>query len=148
MPFPQAPAGARWILGWWRRLGWLWCSGRSCWWWSWRMTKRSSPAGSSGGRRGGLTDLISLRFFVFSVKIWLVWRRLDLHFKSSFTHAFTVVCETPKSLAICRIGRWGVSSMIIWTFSMNSLVRVFLAMSFRSTTSKRSSDALSCVLKR
>ena len=41
-------------------------------------------------------------------------------------HAFTVVCQTPRSLAICRIGCWGVSSMIAWTFSMNSLVRVFL----------------------
>ena len=82
-----------------------------------------------------LTDLISLRFFVFSVKI-------------SFTYAFTVVCETPKSLAIYRLGRWGVSSMIAWTFSMNSLVPVFLAVSsalgFRSTTSKGSSDASYC----
>ena len=23
MPFPQAPAGARWILGWWRHSGWF-----------------------------------------------------------------------------------------------------------------------------
>ena len=29
----------------------------------------------------------------------------------------------PKSLAISRIGPWGVSSMIAWTFLMNSLVR-------------------------
>ena len=54
----------------------------------------------------------------------------------------------PKSLAICRIGRWGVSSMIAWTFSMNSSVWVFLVVSFHSTTSKGSSDALSCALKR
>ena len=87
-----------------------------------------------GGR--GLTDLISLSFFVFSVKIWLVWRLEDIHFNSSFTHAFTVVCETPKSLAICRIGHWGVSSMIVWTFSMNSLVRVFLEVSIRSPPTK------------
>ena len=52
MPFLQAPAGARKILGGWRRSGWLWCCGRSCWWYSRRMTKRSSPAGSGWGRRG------------------------------------------------------------------------------------------------
>ena len=46
MPFPQAPAGARQILSGWRRSGWLLCCGRSCWWCSRRMTKRSSPAGS------------------------------------------------------------------------------------------------------
>ena len=39
MPFPQAPAGARWILGGWRRSGW-------------RMTKRSSPAGLGQGGGG------------------------------------------------------------------------------------------------
>ena len=50
MPFPQAPAGARRILGGCRRSGWLWCSGRSCWWCSRRMIKRSSPA-SLGRRR-------------------------------------------------------------------------------------------------
>ena len=42
--------------------------------------------------------------------------------------------------------------MIAWTFSMNSLVRVFLSVSsalgFRSTTSRGSSNALSCALKR
>ena len=52
MPFPRAPAGAWRILGGWRWSGWLWCYGRSCWWCSWRMTKRSSPAGSGRGRRG------------------------------------------------------------------------------------------------
>ena len=51
MPFPQAPVGARWILGEWRRSGWLWCCGRSCWWCSRHMTKRSSPAGSGRGSR-------------------------------------------------------------------------------------------------
>ena len=49
MPFPQAPAEARRILGGWRRSGWLWCCERPYWWCSRRMTKRSSPAGS--GRR-------------------------------------------------------------------------------------------------
>ena len=52
MPFPQAPVGARRILGRWRRSGWLWCYGNSCWWCSRRMTKRSSPAGSGRVRRG------------------------------------------------------------------------------------------------
>ena len=47
MTFPQAPAGARRILGW-RRSDWLRCCGRSCSWYSRRMTKRSSPAGSGG----------------------------------------------------------------------------------------------------
>ena len=56
MPFPQAPAGARWRLGGWRRSGWLWCCGRSCWWCSRRMTKRSNPAGSGRGRRGPVRE--------------------------------------------------------------------------------------------
>ena len=52
MPFPQVPAGARRILGGWQRSGWLWCCGRSRWWCSQRMTKRSSPTVSGRGRRG------------------------------------------------------------------------------------------------
>ena len=56
MPFPHAPAGARGILGGWRRSGWLWCCGRSCWWCSRSMTKRSSPAGSGRGRRGPVKE--------------------------------------------------------------------------------------------
>ena len=56
MPFPQTPAGARRILSGWRRSGWLWCCGRSCWWCSRRMTKRSSPAGSGRGRRGPVRE--------------------------------------------------------------------------------------------
>ena len=148
MPFPQAPAGARRIHGGWWRSGWLWCRGRSCWGCSIRMNKRSSPVGSSGGG--------SWRTW----QIWLAWDSLSSQSRSGLSgscrtytssppsHAFTVVCETLKSLAICRIGRWGVSSVIAWTFSMNSLVRVFLAVSFRSTTSKGSSDALSSALKR
>ena len=56
MPFLQAPAGARWILGGWWRSGWLWCCGRSCWWCSRRMTKRRGPAGSGRGRRGPVRE--------------------------------------------------------------------------------------------
>ena len=56
MPFLQALAGARWILGGWQWSGWLWCCGRSCWWCSRRMTKRSSPVGSSRGRRGQVRE--------------------------------------------------------------------------------------------
>ena len=56
MPFPQAPAGARRILSGWRRSGWLWCCGRSCWWCSRRMTKRSSWAGSGWERRGAVKE--------------------------------------------------------------------------------------------
>ena len=37
------------------------------------QTKKSS--GFRSGEEGGLMDLISLRFLVFSVKIWLVWRQ-------------------------------------------------------------------------
>ena len=54
MPFPQAPAEVWRMLGGWRRPGWLWCCGRSCWWWC--MTKRSSPAGSGRGRRGPVRE--------------------------------------------------------------------------------------------
>ena len=43
-------------LGGWWRSGWLWCCGRSCWWCSQRMTKRSSPAGSGWGGRGPLRE--------------------------------------------------------------------------------------------
>ena len=52
MSFPQVPAGARWLLGGWRRSGWRWCYERLCWRCSRRMTKISSPAGSGQGRRG------------------------------------------------------------------------------------------------
>ena len=53
MPFPQAPAGARRILSGLQRSGWLWCCGRSCWWCSRRIIKRSSPAGRRGPVREG-----------------------------------------------------------------------------------------------
>ena len=56
MAFPQVPAGARWILGWWRRSGWLWCCGRSCWWCSRRMTEQSGPAGSGRERRRSVRE--------------------------------------------------------------------------------------------
>ena len=56
MPFPQSPAGARRILGRWQRSDWLWCCGKSCWWCSRRMTKRSSPADSGRGRRGAIRE--------------------------------------------------------------------------------------------
>ena len=56
MPFPQAPAGARRILGGWRRSGWLLSCRRSCWWCSRHMTKRSSPAGSGRGSRVALRE--------------------------------------------------------------------------------------------
>ena len=56
MPFPQAPAGPRRILGEWQQSGRLWCCGRSCWWCSRRMTKWSSPAGSDRRRRGPVRE--------------------------------------------------------------------------------------------
>ena len=56
MPFPQAPVGAQRILSGWQRSGWLWYCGRSCWWYSQCMTKRSSPSGSGRGRRGPVSE--------------------------------------------------------------------------------------------
>ena len=43
-----------WVLGGWQRSTLLWCCGRSCWWCSRCMTKRSCPAGSDQGRRGAV----------------------------------------------------------------------------------------------
>ena len=50
------PAGARRILGGWWWSGWLWCCGRSCWWCSRRMTKRSSPVVSGREMRGAVRE--------------------------------------------------------------------------------------------
>ena len=49
-------AGAGRILYGWRRSGWLWCCGKSCWWCSRRMTKRSRSAGSCRRRRGPVRE--------------------------------------------------------------------------------------------
>ena len=73
MPFPQAPAGARRIFGGWRRSGWLWCCGRSCWWCSRRMTKRSSPAGSGRGRRGVSERRVQSRSTPSEAKPGFLW---------------------------------------------------------------------------
>ena len=81
MPFPQAPAGARRILVGWQRLGWLWCCGRSCWWCSRRMTKRSSPSGSGRGRKGASVGKVQSRSTPSETKLgslWLMGRRRDL----------------------------------------------------------------------
>ena len=40
----------------WRRSGCFWCCGRSCWWCSRRMNKRSSPAGSGWGGEGPVRE--------------------------------------------------------------------------------------------
>ena len=56
MLFLQVPAGARWILGGWRRSGWLWCCKRLCWWCSRRMTKRNSPVDSGREWRGPVRE--------------------------------------------------------------------------------------------
>ena len=73
MPFPQAPAGGRRILSGWRRSGWLWCCGRSYWWCSRRMTKRSSPAGSGQGRRGASERRVQSRSTPFEAKLGSLW---------------------------------------------------------------------------
>ena len=76
MPFPQALAGARRILGGWRRSGWLWCCGRSCWWCSRLMTKRSSPTGSV------VALLLKPRLGLFGL---VGWRRVLLPHPESAT---------------------------------------------------------------
>ena len=76
--FPQVPAGAWRILGGWRRSGWLWCCGRSRWWCSRRITKRSSPADSGRGRRGSSERRVQSRSTPSEAKpgsLWLVGRR-------------------------------------------------------------------------
>ena len=73
MPFLQASAGARRILGGWRRSGWLWCKGRSCWWCSRRKTKRSSPASSGRGRRGDSTRRVQSRSTPSEAKPGSLW---------------------------------------------------------------------------
>ena len=73
MPFPQAPAGARRILGGWWRSGLLWCYGRSCWWCSRRMTKRSSPAVLGRGRKRGSERRLQSRSTPSEAKPWSLW---------------------------------------------------------------------------
>ena len=73
MPFPQAPAGARRILGGWRRSGWLWCCGRSCCWCSRRMIKRISTAGSCRGRRGPVREGVQSRSAPSEAKPGSLW---------------------------------------------------------------------------
>ena len=78
LPFPRALAWARRILGGWRRSGWIWCCGRSCWWCSLRMTKQSSPAGSGRGRRGAMREgykVVALLLKPSLGLFWLVGRR-------------------------------------------------------------------------
>ena len=73
MLFPQAPAGARRMLGRWRQSDWLWCCGRSCWWCSQRMTKQSSPAGSDRGRRGANERRVQSRSTPSEAKPGSLW---------------------------------------------------------------------------
>ena len=70
------------------------------------MTIRSCPTGSGRGRRGAW-------------RTWLVWGSLSSQSRSGLSSAcrtytssppsymHSQLCETPKSLTICRIGRWG-----------------------------------------
>ena len=94
MPFLQAPAGARRILGGWQRSGWLWCFGRSCWWCSRRMTKRRSPAGSGRRRMGANERRVQSRSTPSEAKPGSLWTcgpvpspvatPTDLHFESAW----------------------------------------------------------------
>ena len=106
------------------------------------MTKRSSPAGSGRGRRGGSERRVLSHSTPSEAKPGSLWTC-----GPAPTPATTLrVCYRPPDCTRGSPHRWGVSSMIAWTFSMNSLVRVFLAVSsalgFRSTTSKGSSETL------
>ena len=49
MPFPQAPAGTRRILGGWRRSSWLWCCGRSLLLWARLCYSWQSSEGAGNG---------------------------------------------------------------------------------------------------
>ena len=72
MPFPQAPVGARRILS----KDYLWCCGRSCWWCSRRMNKRSSPSGSGRGRSGASERRVQSRSTLSEAKpgyLWTCW---------------------------------------------------------------------------
>ena len=142
MPFLQAPAGAQRILGGWRWSGWPLCCGRSWWWCSRRMTKRSSLASLGRGRRGASERRVQSRSTPSEAKPGSLWTCGP----APNPAATPRVCYRPPDCTRGSPHRWGVSSMIAWTFSMNSLVRVFLAVSsalgFRSTTCKWSSDAL------
>ena len=73
MPFPQALARARWILGGWQRSGRLWCYGRSCWWCSQPVIKRSSPAGSGQGRRGPVKEGYTVVALLLKPSLGLFW---------------------------------------------------------------------------
>ena len=148
MPFPRALAVNRRILGGWQRSGWIWCCGRSCRLYSRRMTKRSCPAGSGRRRRLASERRVQSCSTPSEAKPGSLWTCGP----APSPAATPRVCHRPPDCTSGSPHRWGVSSMIAGTFSMNSLVRVFLAVSsalgFRSTTSEGSSDALSCALKR
>ena len=72
MPFPQALAWARRILGGWRRSGRLWCCGFG-WWCSRRMTKRSSPADLGRGRKGASERRVQCRSIPSEAKPGSLW---------------------------------------------------------------------------
>ena len=84
MPFLRAPAGARRILGGWRRSGLLWFCGFS-WWCSRRMTKRNSPAGSGRGKRRG------------AWQTWLAWGSLSSQSRSGLSRAYRTYTSSPPS---------------------------------------------------
>ena len=60
------------------------------------MTKRSSPVGLGRWRREPEVLCLLNQYLACLAPV-------HLYFKSFFTYAFTVVCETPKCQAICRI---------------------------------------------
>ena len=144
MPFPQAPVGARRILGGWRQSGWLWSCGRSCWWCSRCMTKRSSPAGSSRGKKGPVREgykvvalLLKPRLGLFG----LVGRRRVLLPQPGSAIGYLIAPGDHHTLQHIQV-HLGVDYQADFED-----VR-WHDVAFRSTTSKGSSDALSCALKR
>ena len=144
MPFPQAPAGTQRILGGWRWSGWLWCCGRSCWWCSQRMTKRSSPAGSGPARGGSVREgykVVALLLKPSLGLFGLVGRRRVLlpHPGSATGH-------------LIAPGDHHTVQHILVHFDVDFQADFedvrWHDVAFRSTTSKESSNALICALKR
>ena len=143
MPFPRTLTGARWILSGWRRSGWLWCCGRSFWWFSRRMTKRCSPAGSIRGKKGPVREgykVVALLLKPSLGPFGFVGRRRFLlpHSGSATGHLIAPGDHHTHQHIQVHFGvHFQADFEDVWWHDV----------AFRSTTSKGSSGALSCALK-
>ena len=143
-PFPQAPAGDRQIFGGWQRSGWLWCCGRSCWWCSRRMTQRSSPAGSGRGGGGPVREGYKVVALFLKPRLGLfglVGRRRVLLPQPSSATGYLIAPGDHHTRQHIQV-HFGVE------FQADLEDVRWHDVAFCSTTSKESSDALSCALKR